>query len=180
MVAGFMESAVAVDIDRTGIAVIGVTEREGVTEVNVDPVGMREGDTGKSDGDESLIEIGSLKEKPVGDIKGKRLGRGEKRGHGGEEGSRLTFLCFDIGTERSKLLTQFQLRIRCDEQTRRSKNLDFGIFIVINGLFLYFPLMDLCSQGLACRCHVGARGTWWTSCKFKSGFKVLTLYACAS
>ena len=37
---------------------------------------MREGDTGERDGDESLIEIGLLKERPVGDIKGKR--RGEK------------------------------------------------------------------------------------------------------
>jgi hypothetical protein len=105
MVAGFMESAVAVDIDRIGIAVIGVIEREGIAEVNVDPIGMGEGDTGERDGDESLIEIGVLKEKPVGDIKGKR--RGEKRGHwhgaGGEpeEGSRLTFLRFDIGTKRS-------------------------------------------------------------------------------
>ena len=69
MVAGFIESVVAIDIDRTGIAVIGVTERE---EVNIDPVGiMREGDTGEGDGGESLIEIGLLKEKPVGDIKGK-------------------------------------------------------------------------------------------------------------
>lgn len=125
MVAGIMESAVAVDIDRTGIAVIGVTEREGVAKVDIDPVGMREGDTGKSNGDELLIEIGSLKEKPVGDIKGKRLGRGEKTGHGSEEGSRLTFLHFDIGTERLKLSTQLLHRMRCDEQTRRSKNLDF-------------------------------------------------------
>ena len=79
---------------------------ESIAEVDVDPVvGMREGDTGERDGDESLIEIGLLKERPVGDIKGKR--RGEKRGHGtgGEEGSRLTFLRFDIGTKRSKLLT---------------------------------------------------------------------------
>jgi hypothetical protein len=68
MVAGFIESVVAVDIDRTGIAVIGVIEREGIG-----LIGMREGDTGKSDinGGESLIEIGLLKEKPVGDIKGK-------------------------------------------------------------------------------------------------------------
>ena len=106
MVGGFMESVVAIDIDRIGIAVIGVIEREGIAKVNVDPVGMREGDTGECDGDESLIEIGVLKERPVGDIKGKQ--RGEKRGHGAgsEEGSRLTFLRFDIGTRRSKLLTQ--------------------------------------------------------------------------
>jgi hypothetical protein len=123
MVAGFMESVVAVDIDRIGTAVIGVIEREGIAEVNVDLVGAREGDTGESDSGESLIEIGLQKAKPVGDIEGKR--RGEKRGHGGEEDSRLTFLRFDIGTERSKLLTQFLHRMRCDEQTRRSKNLDF-------------------------------------------------------
>ena len=56
MVGGFMESVVVVDIDRIGIAVIGIIEREGIAEVNVDPVGMREGDMGEHDGDESLIE----------------------------------------------------------------------------------------------------------------------------
>ena len=58
------ESVVAVDIDRTGITVIGVIEREGtrIAEVDMDPVGMREDDTGESDGDESLIEIGLPKE----------------------------------------------------------------------------------------------------------------------
>jgi hypothetical protein len=61
-----IESAVAIDIDRTGMTVIGVIEREGtgIAEVDMDPVGMREDDTGEpeGEGDESLIEIGLPKE----------------------------------------------------------------------------------------------------------------------